>query len=136
MAMYAIGIRPLIDTLHNQTDKSLCQQVWYADDSCAGGKLQEMRKWWDILNQTGPKFGYYPKPIKTILILKDPENLPLATEIFANTGIHITTTGERHLGAVIGSREFRSEYVNDKVDKWIKDVEEIAEIANDEPQIA
>ena len=70
------------------------------------------------------------------MILKDPENLPLATEIFANTDIHITTTGERHLGAVIGSREFRSEYVTDKINKWIKDVEEIAEVANDEPQIA
>ena len=95
-----------------------------------------MRKWWDILNEAGPKFGYYPKPIKTILILKDHENLQLATEIFSNTDIQITTTGERHLGAVIGSRQFRSEYVTDKINKWIQDVEEIAEIAKDEPQIA
>jgi hypothetical protein len=33
MAMYAIGIRPLIDILNNETDPSTCQQAWYADDS-------------------------------------------------------------------------------------------------------
>ena len=44
MAMYAIGIRPLIDKLREQTDQSSCQQVWYADDSSAAGKLREMRK--------------------------------------------------------------------------------------------
>ena len=37
---------------------------------------------------------------------------------------------------MIGSRQFRSEYVTDKINKWIQDVEEIAEIAKDEPQIA
>lgn len=136
MAMYAIGIRPLIDVLHESTDQSKCQQVWYADDSSVAGKLQEMRKWWDILNMAGPKFGYIPKPIKTILILKDPEKLPLATELFSGTNIQITTIGERHLGAVIGTTEFRREYVTNKVNKWIEDVAELAEIAKDEPQVA
>ena len=54
MAMYAIGIRPLIDILQDKTDSSSCQQVWYADDSSAAGKLREMRKWWDILFEIGP----------------------------------------------------------------------------------
>ena len=58
MAMCAIGIRPLIDILQDKTDSSSCQQVWYADDSLAAGKLREMRKWWDVLTSTGPKYGY------------------------------------------------------------------------------
>lgn len=136
MQMYAIGIRPLIDILHNQTDQSLCQQVWYADDSSTVGRLLEMRKWWDLLNVSGPKFGYFPKPSKTILIVKNPEDLLRAEGIFRGTGVKITTSGERHLGAVIGSHEFRREYVSDKIRKWTKDVEQLAEVAKDEPQLA
>ena len=35
MAIYAIGILPLIHHLNHQ----LCTQVWYADDAAVGGKL-------------------------------------------------------------------------------------------------
>ena len=38
------------------------------------------------------------------------------------------------MGAVIGSDEFKEQYVMNKVDKWIEDVEELAKIAKDEPQ--
>ena len=136
MAMYAIGIRPLIDKLREQTDQSSCQQVWYADDSSAAGKLREMRKWWDILYNTGPKFGYFPKPSKTVLILKDPELYDLAVELFGDTQIEISRSGERHLGAVIGSDAFRKTYVTNKVNKWVDDVTDLSKIAKEEPQIA
>ena len=136
MGMYAVGIRPLINILKETTDPSKCKQVWYADDSSAAGILREMRKWWDILNLAGPKFGYIPKPSKTILIVKDPEKLEAAKLVFHGTNIEITTAGERHLGAVIGSNEFREEYIQNKVSQWIKDVEQLSEYAVDEPQLA
>ena len=136
MAMYAIGIRPLINTLQEETDQAECQQVWYADDSSAAGKLLEMKKWWDILNRKGPMFGYFPKPSKTVLIIKNIEDLDTAREIFGDTGVKITITGERHLGAVIGSEDFRAEYVNSKIESWIQDVEQLSEIAKNEPQLA
>ena len=136
MAMYAIGIRPLIDTLNAATDPSRCRQVWYADDSTAAGKLSELRKWWDTLYNTGPKYGYFPKPSKTILILKDRQLYDEAVTLFEHTEIEITLSGERHLGAVIGSQEHRDEYVEKKIRKWVKDVEQLASIAKDEPQNA
>ena len=135
MGMYAIGIRPLIDILSQGTDPLQLQQAWFADDSSGAGRLREIKKWWDILNEKGPKFGYFPKASKTILIVKSPDDLQLANEIFDGTGIKITITGERHLGAVIGSQEYRDEYVTNKVQRWIKDVEELATIAEDEPQL-
>ena len=134
--MYAIGTRPLVDTLSQRTDPRECQQVCFADDSSAAGKLREIRKWWDVLNEVGPKFGYFPKPSKTVLIIKDPETIAIANEIFEGTGIKFTVSGERHLGAVIGSKKFREEYVINKVNAWIQDVEQVAKIAIDEPQIA
>ena len=72
MAMYAIGIRPLIDILHRK--QTLLNAMWYADDSSGAGKLTEIRNWWNILNATGPKFGYQPNAKKTILIVKNEEN--------------------------------------------------------------
>ena len=54
MAMYAIGTKPLLDTLTNSVDPELCKQVWYADDSDSAGELSEMKKWWDVLNEIGP----------------------------------------------------------------------------------
>ena len=44
MAMYAIGTQPLIRTLDG-----IAKQVWYADDSAAGSKLEQLRRWWDLL---------------------------------------------------------------------------------------
>ena len=136
MGMYAVGTRPLINILDRHVDNKLCKQAWYADDSSSGGQLLEMRKWWDELNRAGPKFGYNPKASKTILIVKNPSLLNRAQEIFGNTGVKITTDGERHLGAVIGSQEFRESYINKKVSNWIKDVLQLSEIAKDEPQFA
>ena len=118
------------------TNSSLCQQVWYADDSSAAGQLKEMRKWWDILNMAGPKFGYFPKPSKTILIVKSTQLSQQAEALFIDTGIKITQTGERHLGAVIGSEDFRNEYVSGKIAKWVQDIEQLSEIAEEEPQLA
>ena len=38
------------------------------------------------------------------------------------------------MGAVIGSESFKLEYVRNKVSKWVRDVEVLSEIAEDEPQ--
>ena len=133
MAKYGIATKPLIDKLSNAVNKDDCKQVWYADDSSAAGKILEMKKWWDILCQTGPQYGYKPLARKTILIVK-PEHRQKAEEVFHQSGVKITTEGERHMGAVIGSQEFKNIYVTNKVNKWIEDVEELSLIAKEEPQ--
>ena len=94
-----------------------------------------MRKWWDTLCQQGPKYGYFPLATKTILIVKDIHK-EKATEIFGDCGVTITTEGERHMGAVIGSSAFKDLYVSKKVAKWIEDIKELSTIAKDEPQAA
>ena len=67
------------------------------------------------------------------MIIKDLETIAIANEIFEGTGIKFTVSGERYLGAVIGSKKFREEYVINKVNAWIQDVEQVAKIAIDEP---
>ena len=58
------------------------------------------------------------------------------SENYTATGVKITLTGERHLGAVIGSESFRKEYIENKVKKWTRDFQQLAAIAKDEPQLA
>ena len=61
MAMYAIGILPLIQKLSSERTK----QVWYADDAAAYGDLSHLRSWWDQLAEVGPTYGYHPNALKT-----------------------------------------------------------------------
>lgn len=133
MSMYGLGMKPLTDKLGSVVDKSVCKQVWYADDSTSGGELAEMKKWWDELCTSGPKYGYHPLPLKTILIVK-PEFEQKAQTIFGESGVKITCEGERHMGAVIGSLYYKELYVRLKVQKWIQDVVELTKFAKDEPQ--
>ena len=135
MGLYGLGIKPLTDKLADTVSTDLCKQVWYADDSSSAGKLNEMKKWWDELCCSGPKYGYFPLPTKTILIVKETAEAK-AREIFEGSGVQITTQGERHMGAVIGSQQFKEEYVSRKVEKWVQDIEELSSIAKAEPQAA
>ena len=65
MAMFALAVLPLIDSL-----KSEVKQCWYVDDASAGGRLQDLKSWWDKLTLLGPQYGYFPNPEKTWLIVK------------------------------------------------------------------
>ena len=135
MGLYGLGIKPLTDKLAEAIEAEFCKQVWYADDSSSAGELSAMKKWWDLLCEIGPKYGYFPLARKTILIVKE-KHQAKAEEIFKNTGVKISINGERHMGAVIGSQEFKEIYVAEKILKWIEDVEELSEIAKEEPQAA
>ena len=136
MSFYALGTKPLIDILAEFCINDLLRQAWYADDSSAIGRLIQVKKWWLKLNEMGPKFGYFPKPSKSVLIIKDKSLMQQAQTIFADTNIQITCEGQRHLGAVIGQNEFKTQYVSSKVAKWVEDVAELAQIAIDDPQAA
>ena len=72
MGKYALGIRGLIDSVADATSDEQSVQVWFADDSACGGSIEGVQKWWDKLKEDGPKYGYFPKPSKTHIIVKDP----------------------------------------------------------------
>ena len=53
-----------------------------------------------------------------------------------NGTINITLAGKRHLGAAIGTNEFKNEYIDDKVRKWVSNIENLAKIAEAQPHAA
>ena len=68
--------------------------------------------------------------------MKDPSKLEEAKELFKNSPINITCDGKRHLGAAIGSPNFKDEYIDAKVEKWCENIKMLAEIAKSQPQAA
>ena len=50
--------------------------------------------------------------------------------------VNITTKGQRHLGAVIGSQEFKDQYCREKVLRWKGKLEALSEIARSQPHAA
>ena len=50
--------------------------------------------------------------------------------------VNITLEGRRHLGAVIGSKEFKNQYRQEKVDKWLREMESLTEISKSQPHAA
>ena len=130
MAMYALALVPMIAEFGN-----LVKQVWYADDAAAAGHLADLRSWWDMLCDIGPRFGYFVNSSKTFLIVKE-THLPMARAIFEDTGIQFTTEGRRYLGAAIGSADFVQSFVNDKVKQWSDELSRLSEIGLTQPHAA
>ena len=55
--------------------------------------------------------------------------MPPAQTIFKETNINLTTGGKRHLGAALGSKNFRDEYASGKVSDWCNELDRLSEIA-------
>ena len=111
------------------------KQAAFADDISGAGKLLALKIWWDAIIYYGPFLGYYAKPSKSWLIVK-PEYRVEASNIFANAGINITVEGRKHLGAVIGTEIYKEEFVNESVDKWVMELQNLSKIALSEPHVA
>jgi hypothetical protein len=133
MAIYAMGSAPLLNKL--KTNSIGSTQIAYADDLTSAGKIQGLRQWWDQVVIEGPKYGYYPEPSKTWLIVKEEEHEG-ALRIFQGTNVKITTAGKRHLGAPLGSMEFHSQYCSELANEWVSQIKTLSEIAKSEPQAA
>ena len=130
MAMYAIGTQPLIHRLNG-----IAKQVWYADDSAAGSSLERLRRWWDLLEEIGPHYGYFPNGSKTYIVAK-PEVAETAKEVFQGTGISISTEGRSYLGGAIGTASFQNQLIDRKVREWAEEIRTLSEIARTEPHAA
>ena len=149
MAMYALALVPLFKIL-----LPLSKQVWFADDATGCDTFTKLKVWFDALLAHGPRYGYYASPSKCILVAK-PERIDQARAIFRGTGVviqldgskdqltqvgaqgvEIVTTGARHLGAAVGTPQYKHTYISKKVEAWVGAVKTLADIAMTEPQAA
>ena len=138
MAIYAIAVIPLLLMVLEITESRASERTRaaaFADDFTASGTIAGIKYWWDQLCKIGPKFGYFPEATKSWLIVK-PCLKSKAIKSFVNSGVNITTDGKRHLGAALGTNDYKNEYLSDIVDEWIEEIKVLSEIAKSKPQPA
>ena len=132
MPFYALGTSILLYQLR-QTIPNV-KLIWLADDATGAGTIQQLKGWWDAVIDLGNKFGYYVDQLKSWIIVKNDEDLEKAKAIFENDGIDFTKDSKRHLGAAIGSDQFKAYYAIKKVDEWCDEIEVLSNFAKSQPQ--
>ena len=133
MAWYSVNTNVLITRL--QTENPSFKQAWLADDAAAGGKLECLLNWYNNLTDEGAPFGYLVNGSKSWLLVKSPVLANRAKEIFGDK-VNITVDGQRHLGAVLGSKSYKDSYCKSKVQKWAEELVQLSVIAKTQPQAA
>ena len=99
--MYTISLIFVIKHL-----QGIAKQVWYADDAAAaGGRLSELKTWWNKLCSFSCHFGYNINAAKSWLNVKE-KSVQSAQKLLAGTEIQITSVGCPYLGAAFGTESF------------------------------
>ena len=62
--------------------------------------------------------------------------MPLAEEVFSNSGINISSEGRGYLRAPLGTSSFSDTIINTKVNQWVEEIDRLAAIAQSQPQSA
>ena len=99
-----------------------------ADDAAATGTIQKLYEWYNILVVEGKKYGYFVNGKKSCLVAKSEQIAELARLLFGDK-VNITTEGKRHLGAVIGSEEYKKEYCDELVNNWVNQLNVVSDFA-------
>ena len=97
MAAYALGVTPLVHFLHEYVslNNRRYKELAFPDDFTITGKIEGIRSYWELLQQVGPFYGYFPKPSKSYLMVKE-QYLEKAIDTFRGSEVKITTEGEKH----------------------------------------
>ena len=56
------------------------------------------------------------------MLIVNPEKYETAKSIFKDTNLNINNEGKRHLGVVVGTEEFRKEFVIIRVNDWVAEL--------------
>ena len=83
MGANSLGVTPLIHFLNEFIfiNEHRSKEVAFADDFTVAGKASEIKAYWDILQQQGPLFGYFPKPSRSYMIVKE-QHYNKAVDVF------------------------------------------------------
>ena len=133
MSWYSVNTSTIIHTLRN--DIPMVKQVWLADDSAGAGKISPVFSCYKYLGKEGKKYGYIVNRSKSWLITKS-ESLATEAKLLFGEEVNITWEGKRHLGAVIGSKDYNDIFCGEKISKWKEELATLVEIAKSQPQSA
>ena len=130
MIMYVIGILPLFNNLKREIPD--VTHTLYADDAGALGIFVRIETYFNLLTRQGPGRGHYPKPSKSILIMR-PDNIGTIKEFGARHGFKLCT-GARYLRGCIGDNKPKRDWLRERTLTWENNVRTISETAVKYPQ--
>ena len=107
MPIYTLGFLPLL----NITITDSTKHAAYADNISCVGKLRNILTRWNKLNTFSPNIGYFPK-----------EKCETAKVIFKDMKLNIINEGKRHLATVVGTKEYREEFMIMRVNEWVSEL--------------
>ena len=81
------------------------------------------------------KYDYLVNVSKSWLIVKSDVLEDEAKRVFGDE-VNVTTEGQRHLGSVIGSQEFKDQYCREKILSWKGELKALSERARSQPHAA
>jgi len=88
-------------------------QVWFADDAAAG-PLCGLLEWQEQLCSFGTGYSYHVNASKSWLIVKE-QYYDEACHLFGSNSLNITMEGRPYLGAPLGSPNYTSKFLQEKV---------------------
>ena len=133
MPWYSVNMSIMIQSLKLHVPE--VKQVWLEDDSAGEGRIEDLYSWYKYLCEEGKKHGYLVNGSESWLIVKSQELADEAERVFGDK-VNVTTEGKRHLGAVIGSKEYKDQYCAEKVQGWKGEISTLAETAKSQPHAA
>ena len=133
MPWYSVNTALIIQSLRKHMPSF--KLVRLADDSAGGGRIEPLFDWYKNLCREGKKFGYLVNGSKSWLIVKTETIANEAKRVFGDE-VNITTDGQRHLGAIIGSQQYKDQYCCVNVLGWKGEIETLSEKAKCQPHAA
>lgn len=128
MVLYMLSAFNRLSNLTSST-----KHCWFADDASGAGSTTQLNRWWDTLTEIGPNYLVTIQTTRNVcssLIQKK----KISRETFKETAINITTQGHKHLGVVVRSRSYLTEYVRKKAEDLKKEITKLSEFATTQPR--
>ena len=114
-------------------NEQISKKVAFAEDFAITRKVHKIKSYWDMLQQVSPLYGYFQKPSKSYLFVKEHfyENVK---ETFKNSEVKLTAEDKRHHEPVIGSAAYKETSMKSLAEGWIEQLKLLSTIAESEPQ--
>ena len=98
----------------------------HADDAATAGTFNEIRAHLARLKELGLRYGYFPEPSKCILVVPS-QWIDRTDNMFSDLKFTVVP-GSRYLGGFIGEQQALTPWIENKVSKWARDVDTLADL--------
>jgi hypothetical protein len=132
MVLYGLSLTPLAEAIRTAVPGTV--QPWYADDSAMCGKLSDIAAAQRLLQQLGPRRGYFPEPEKSIIITR--QDTPSSALDVLDEFNFTKSEGHRYVGGFVGSGATEAAWIDPQIDRWVNGIKSLSMVARRYPQTA